>query len=324
MSKNTQLGNLVNGIFVDSTGKVGVGNVSPTVALDVTGAGKFSDTITAATGISVGLTGTNYINWSTQGGIKLGRANIGPEDSLTSRWTGTLAYIDIAYSAQWNGGVTILANGGGNVGIGTNTPSANANQTSLTINGTNNSRLDMQVSGTRKAGFVVASDAAYLETTAAIPLVFYTNSAERMRITSGGNILMGTTTDNGNRLNVSGNISSSGTVSGSTGSFSVMSASSFRSFKGVTSIAAGATATIYTMDTMGLYTVQASFVGSSIIFCAAAIFYAQIYSANYVKCIDLLDGANITLFNSGSAIQVRNDGFATYSFDWTILFQPAF
>jgi hypothetical protein len=48
----------------------------------------------------------------------------------------------------------------------------------------------MQVSGTRNAGFVVASDAAYLETTASIPLVFYTNSNERMRISSDGNIGM--------------------------------------------------------------------------------------------------------------------------------------
>ena len=85
--------------------------------------------------------------------------------------------------------MSILSNG--NVGIGTTTPSVNANQTSLTINGTNNSRLDMQVSGTRNAGFVVASDAAYLETTAAIPLVFYTNSAERMRITSAGDVQVG-------------------------------------------------------------------------------------------------------------------------------------
>ena len=90
---------------------------------------------------------------------------------------------------------TYLATASGNVGIGTTSPSVNANQTSLTINGINVSRLDMQVSGTRNAGFVVASDAAYLETTAAIPLVFYTNSSERMRITSGGNVIVGSTTD---------------------------------------------------------------------------------------------------------------------------------
>ena len=123
---------------------------------------------------------------------------------------------------------------------------------------------------------------------------------------------------------MNGSIYSNSTVSGNIGSFSTVNASNFKSFVGSTSIAAGATATIYTMDTMGLYTVQASYVGSSIIFCASAIFYAQIYSGNYVKCLDLYDGANIYLFNSGASIQVRNDGFGTYSFSWTILFQPAF
>ena len=194
MSKNTQLGNLVNGIFVDSTGKVGVGNVSPTVALDVTGAGKFSDTITAATGISVGLTGTNYINWSTQGGIKLGRANIGPEDSLTSRWTGTLAYIDIAYSAQWNGGVTILANGGGNVGIGTSSPStelhikASSSYAEVRIDGASGggATLEYYSNGTQLGDI-------YCDTSS--NMIFRNNpNTERMRIMSGGQVGIGTTT----------------------------------------------------------------------------------------------------------------------------------
>jgi len=156
------------------------------------------------------------------------------------------------------------------------------------------------------------------------PLTFWTSDTERVRIHANGNVVIGSSTDNGNKLNVVGNISSNSTVSGGTGSFGTVNASAFKSFVGSTSIAAGATATIYTMDTMGLYTVQASYVGSSIIFCASAIFYAQIYSGNYVKCLDLYDGANIYLFNSGASIQVRNDGYGTYSFSWTILFQPAF
>jgi hypothetical protein len=43
-------------------------------------------------------------------------------------------------------------------------------------------------------------------------LTLNTTAVERMRITAGGNILMGTTTDNGERLYVSGNIRATGTI----------------------------------------------------------------------------------------------------------------
>ena len=177
--------------------------------------------------------------------------------------TGTSGYI-----AKWTSssaiGNGLIYDTGANIGINTTTPSVNSNQTSLTINGTNVSRLDMQVSGTRNAGFVAASDAAYLETTAANPLIFIANSVEQMRVlingnvnvktrinvgigdnasyylymteneigrtgnadffiqanntgktmmnVSGGNILMGTQSDNGERLYVSGNIRATGSI----------------------------------------------------------------------------------------------------------------
>ena len=43
-------------------------------------------------------------------------------------------------------------------------------------------------------------------------LIFGTNTTEKMRITSGGNMLMGTTSDNGERLYVSGAIRATGTI----------------------------------------------------------------------------------------------------------------
>jgi hypothetical protein len=111
---------------------------------------------------------------------------------LTNPVTGTGTS---GYHAKWTSS-SVIGNGliydtGANIGINTTSPSVNSNQTSLTINGTNVSRIDMQVSGTRNAGFVAASDAAYLETTAANPLVFITNSVERMRINSNGNVGIG-------------------------------------------------------------------------------------------------------------------------------------
>jgi hypothetical protein len=41
---------------------------------------------------------------------------------------------------------------------------------------------------------------------------FITSNTERIRITAGGNILMGTTSDNGERLYVSGSIRATGTI----------------------------------------------------------------------------------------------------------------
>jgi hypothetical protein len=95
---------------LDASGRLGIGVTSMLNRLDVGGS------------IGIGVNGTNDIIWNTAGGIKLSRTNVGPEYALSQRWTGSLAYVDIASSTQWNGGVTILPNGGGNVGIGTTSP----------------------------------------------------------------------------------------------------------------------------------------------------------------------------------------------------------
>ena len=87
-----------------------------------TGAATFSSSVAVGTGMTIGTSGTNDIVWNTAGGIKLSRTNVGPEYALSQRWTGSLAFVDIASSSQWNGGVCILPNGGGNVGIGTTSP----------------------------------------------------------------------------------------------------------------------------------------------------------------------------------------------------------
>lgn len=147
-------------------------------------------------GISIGSSGTNDISWNTNGGIKLGRTNIGPEYALSQAWTGTLAYIDIGSSTQWNGGVRILPNGGGNVGIGTTTPTDfGSTYTVLSINGSSaGGVLDLMVAGAR--ALTIATDGGEPSISTRIsgePLVFKTNNggtvAERMRITSTGLIL---------------------------------------------------------------------------------------------------------------------------------------
>jgi len=198
MSKNTNLSFLTDYITADITnGRIGINNASPTVAFDVVGATKITGNVgiggSPSNGLIPGLVigdGTDnkgitlFGTSTTQQNIAFTRTANSQQGLIQYDHTGDYMRFFTATSER------MRITSAGNVGIGTTSPSTNTNQTSLTINGTNNSRLDMQVSGTRNAGFVVASDAAYLETTAAIPLVFYTNSAERMRITSGGLLQM--------------------------------------------------------------------------------------------------------------------------------------
>ena len=95
----------------------------------------------------------------------------------------------------------------------------------------------------------------------------------------------------------------------------------FNSFSGDVSIASGVTSTIYTMGDNGLYTVQIIVGGGSLIYSAAAIFYAHSNNGQFVKTIDLYDGANVTLDQSSGAIRITNNGFATLTWNWSILHQ---
>jgi hypothetical protein len=71
--------------------------------------------------------------------------------------------------------------------------------------------IEMQASG----------GSTYLFATTNHPLLIGTNNAERMRITSGGNLLIGTTSDNGAKFQVSGAATFSSTVTATQGLFTI-------------------------------------------------------------------------------------------------------
>jgi uncharacterized protein YaiE (UPF0345 family) len=96
----------------------------------------------------------------------------------------------------------------------------------------------------------------------------------------------------------------------------------FTSRTGSISIAAGVTSTITTMDVNGLFLVNIQVNGGSLIFNATNYFMANNTNSQYVNAGSLYDGANVTLSNSGSAIQITNNGFSTLIWHWSVFVMP--
>lgn len=93
----------------------------------------------------------------------------------------------------------------GNLGIGTSSPDifgrfytrsvgiSSSGTTALQINGTSYGAIDLGANGTRTSSYTASAADVQIGSVTSIPLILYTAGAERMRITSGGYQLMGTT-----------------------------------------------------------------------------------------------------------------------------------
>jgi len=93
----------------------------------------------------------------------------------------------------------------GNVGIGTDAPTFyGSSYRTLEFNAPSFPVFNMSSGGTRQLSIISSSTESLLGTFSNTPLRFYTNSSPQMSITSGGNVLIGTTTDSGAKLYVTG------------------------------------------------------------------------------------------------------------------------
>jgi hypothetical protein len=156
------------------------------------------------------LTGNILINKNSDSGEKLqiigggatalrleSNANV---NALSIGGTG-----DLSIDAPGVIGGRFFVNNSGNVGIGINSPQyklhiLNNGNTLLQLNGNN-------TTGSLDTGFTISADDSkniYLYQRENAAAIFGANNAERMRITSGGNLLVGTTTDAGYKLDVNG------------------------------------------------------------------------------------------------------------------------
>jgi hypothetical protein len=189
-------------LFWDNTnGYFGVNN-TPEVPIDVTGLG-------------INVAGTNmYIvgrflrdNSATFKGIGLGYDNSSQTGIIyadTASGASNIAFWTYSGSSY---GEKMRITGAGNVGIGMPSPFAIAD-INTSINGSSSSALQLGVGGTRTGQFFASSTEVRIGSVTSVPLRFFANDAEAMRITSGGNVGIGTTdgTTGSGRLRVNNSI----------------------------------------------------------------------------------------------------------------------
>jgi len=188
-----------NGLFVSSSGTVGIGLINPSVALDISGYSRVTGVGLNASPYSIGAN-PNYVRLTNTGGDLY----IGQEGSTSGTFfNGSLAYDSVLYSGRSinsiiNGVSRMYVSSSGNVGIGTTSPSY-----TLDVNGTGrfnsslyvNSPIYFQNGGTSYFQiYAGAGGDLVLYNTTTNGFSVYTNSAQRFFVSGSGNIGIATGT----------------------------------------------------------------------------------------------------------------------------------
>jgi hypothetical protein len=155
---------------ITSGGDVGIGTTSPTEKLHVSGIGRAGRWRADEQDASApAFSFTNDIN-----------------TGMFSSGSDTLNFAT-------GGSERMRINSSGDVGVGTTSPKSIGNYKFITTNATTGSGYSTQVNGTEAGNFYANSSATVIQEARSVSMIFETNATERMRITSSGNLLIGTT-----------------------------------------------------------------------------------------------------------------------------------
>ena len=158
-------------MMLDASGNLGVGTSSPSSRMHIANAGDVSFRAQNTAASTVGLLGAD-VNGAYAG-----------------------AFSNNAFVLYTNSTERARIDSSGNVLVGTTSPLfSSAGRGNITLNGTSDSILTFGIAGS-SAGYIY-SNSGFLEVNAngSRYITFYTNSTERARIDSSGNVLVGSTT----------------------------------------------------------------------------------------------------------------------------------
>jgi hypothetical protein len=215
LQTTTSGGTATTALTIDTSQNVGIGTSSPALPLDIVSttagpvrqttygvapayssrrAGGTSGSPTAVTNTQtlVQLNGTGY----GATGFSTDQARVSIWGLAAETWTDTAQGTYLQFNTTPIGTTArapvMVIDSVGNVGIGTTSPNKISGTTVLSINtGTaaNYAGLDISTADAVRTALYANNSASYLETRTSTPLVFGTNTTERMRVNAGAPIL---------------------------------------------------------------------------------------------------------------------------------------
>jgi hypothetical protein len=187
---------LTNDMTLDTSGNLGLG-VTPSAWISSYRALNIGDSglITSRTGVSINNLelGVNWFRNTSAAFVYKANGfgtNYQQVDGVHAWYTAPSGTAGDAIS--FTQAMTLDASG--NLAVGITSYRTAVSYNAFALNGTVGSLIDLYAGGTRVGGMFATSSAVAVSSVTSIPLVFSTADTERARITSGGELMVGTTT----------------------------------------------------------------------------------------------------------------------------------